>query len=118
MHKHCKERENCLPLGENHIAGGLEGALDSATRIVQQVRFEFFSKPSAPQKVILASLAQPWGQKRTTLTQELIRRLLNCSRELECSTRRTHLNRFMQLMKNSGYSEVFRAEVLRSGLMG
>ena len=66
----------------------------------------------------MASSAQPWGQKRTTLTQELIRRLLNCSKELDCETRRKHLNRFMQLLKNSGYSEVFRAEILRAGLQG
>ena len=66
----------------------------------------------------MATSAQPWGQKRTTLTQELIRRLLNCSKELNCETRRKHLNRFMQLLKNSGYSEAFRAEILRSGLQG
>ena len=66
----------------------------------------------------MASSAQPWGQKRTTLTQELIRRLLNCSKELDCETRRKHLSRFMQLLKNSGYSETFRAEILRSGLQG
>ena len=89
-----------------------------ATRIVQQVRFEFFSKPMAAMKVMLASSAQPWGQKRTTLTQELIRRLLNCSKELPCTTKRKHLNNFMQLLKNSGYSEVFRLEILKSGLQG
>ena len=64
------------------------------------------------------SSAQPWGQKRTTLTQELIRRLLNCSKELSCEVRRRHLNNYMQLLKNSGYCEKFRAEVLRSGLQG
>ena len=66
----------------------------------------------------MASSAQPWAQKRTTLTQELIWRLLNCSKELDCETRRKHLSRFMQLLKNSGYSETFRAEILRSGLEG
>ena len=86
--------------------------------MVQQVRFEFFSKPSTSSTVIMANSAQPWGQKRTTLTQELIRRLLNCSKELGCETRRKHLSRFMQLLKNSGYSETFRAEILRSGLQG
>ena len=86
--------------------------------MVLQVQYEFFSKPMAPQKVILASSAQPWGQKRTTLTQELIRRLLNCSKELSCKMKIKHLNRFMQLIKNSGYSENFRAEVLQSGLRG
>ena len=80
--------------------------------------FEFFSKPMAAKKVMLASSAQPWGQKRTTLTQELIRRLLNCNKELPCSTKRKHLNNYMQLLKNSGYSEAFRLEILKSGLQG
>ena len=90
----------------------------SLCRKVEQVRFEFYSKPMAAKTVMLSSSAQPWGQKRTTLTQELIRRLLNCSKELPCSTRRKHLNEFMQLLKNSGYSEGFRAEILKSGLQG
>ena len=87
-------------------------------RNVQQVRFEFFSKPMAAKKVMLASSAQSWGQKRTSLTQELIRRLLNCSKELPCLRRRKHLNNFMQLLKNSGYNQKFRSEILKSGLNG
>ena len=72
----------------------------------------------AAKKVILSTSAQPWGQKRTTLTQELIRRLLNCSKELNCTDKRKHLDNFMQLLKNSGYDEKFRAEILNSGLKG
>ena len=72
----------------------------------------------APAKVILAASAQPWGQKRTTLTQELTRRLLNCRRELSCSIKTKHLNRFMHLLKNSGYSETFRRNILESGISG
>ena len=66
----------------------------------------------------MASSAQPWNQKRTTLTQELIRRLLNCSKELPCRSKAKHLTDFMQLLKNSGYSETFRLEILNSGLKG
>ena len=66
----------------------------------------------------MASSAQPWNQKRTTLTQELIRRLLNCSKELPCRSKAKHLTDFMQLLKNSGYSETFRLEILHSGLKG
>ena len=88
------------------------------TRKVQQVMFEFYAKPMTAKKVILATSAQSWGQKRSTLTQELIRRLLNCSKSLSCATRKKHLNNYMQLLKNSGYSEKFRLELLRSGLQG
>ena len=72
----------------------------------------------AAKKVMLASSAQSWGQKRTSLTQELIRRLLNCCKELPCVERRKHLNNFMQLLKNSGYNQKFRSEILKSGLNG
>ena len=84
--------------------------------MAQQIRFEFFSKPMAPNKVIMASTAQPWGQKRTTLTQEVICRLLNCSKELSCAVKQKHLSTYMQMLKNSGYNQKFRAEVLESGL--
>ena len=62
------------------------------TRKVQQVMFEFYAKPMTAKKVILATSAQSWGQKRSTLTQELIRRLLNCSKSLPCAMRKKHLN--------------------------
>ena len=88
------------------------------TKKVQQVMFEFFSKPMTAKRVMLAASAQPWGQKRTSLTQELIRRLLNCCKGLSCSRKRRHLDNYMQLLKNSGYSEKFRSEILNSGLKG
>ena len=121
LHVNCRDYERCLPIGEHKETlreQRLEEERVPASRMVPQVKYEFFSKPMAPQKVILASSAQPWGQKRTTLTQELIRRLLNCSKELSCKLKIKHLNKFMQVMKNSGYSESFRAEVLQSGLRG
>ena len=44
--------------------------------------------------------------------------LLNCSKRLSCAKKRKHLDNYMQLLKNSGYSETFRAEILKSGLKG
>jgi hypothetical protein len=53
--------------------------------------------------------------KRTTATQEVLRRLLNCSDDLEEETRTRHLNEYMTVLKHSGYNEKFREEVLKSG---
>ena len=89
-----------------------------ARRLVQQTQFVFYSKPMAPEKVILASSAQPWVQKQTALTKELIRRLLNCKKELSCLIKPKHLTTFMQILKNSGYDTNFQKEVLKSGLSG
>ena len=128
LHSSCGEGGTCLPLGGT--AGGLDGQEHEegegveedepvpAGWMAQQVQFEFYSKPMAPSRVMLASSAQPWGQKRTSLTQELIRRLLNCRKELSCKVKQKHLNKYMQMLKNSGYEAKFRAEVLRSGLAG
>ena len=43
---------------------------------------------------------------------------MNCSKELSCTVKRKHLDNFMQLLKNSGYDEKFRVEILNSGLRG
>ena len=117
LHSRCEKGDRaCLPIDE--MPPQMEVDPNPASRMVQQVQFEFYSKPMAPSRVILESSAQPWGQKRTTLTQELIRRLLNCRKELGCDVKQKHLNRFMQLLKNSGYSESFRVEIMKSGLAG
>ena len=43
---------------------------------------------------------------------------MKCRKELSWSIKHKHLNRFMQLLKNSGYDVKFRNEVLKSGLLG
>ena len=72
----------------------------------------------APQKVMLSSSAQSWQQKRTTATQELIRRLLNTKKELSFKEKQKIISDYMQLLKNSNYDTIFRKEVLKSGLVG
>ena len=37
---------------------------------------------------------------------------------MSCEVKRKHLNSFMQQLKNSGYGEKFRAEILKSGIAG
>ena len=59
----------CLPIGHSSISiPGLEGNPNPAKRMVQQVFFEFYHKPTNPNRTILATAANPWQQKRTTLT--------------------------------------------------
>ena len=52
--------------------------------------------------------AAPLQQKRTVLTQEGIRRLKNCKRELEWEEKTGHMKKFMQKLRNSGYDDKFR----------
>ena len=70
-HSYCSSSA-CLPIGvpsDTAQSQGLEGNPNPAKRMVQQVFFEFYHKPTKPKRTILATAANPWQQKRTTLTQ-------------------------------------------------
>jgi hypothetical protein len=66
--------------------------------------------------VIGARSAIPWNSKRTILTQEVLRILLNCSTDLPWEMAVGHLEQMMARMQYSGYDKKFRIEVLRSAL--
>ena len=121
LHSSCPQDGNCLPIGalsEIDEDQGLEAGARPARRLVQQIFFEFYAKPMKPQRTILASSANPWQQKRTTLTQECIRRLRNTRKQLGCPRKQEILTDYMQNLKNSGYSETFRREILNAGING
>ena len=79
-----------------------------------ELMYEFYEKPTKNVKTILASSAISWHQKRTTLTQEAIRRLKNTSQSLGAEIQNSHLNIFMKKLKLSGYDEKFRGEIVKS----
>ena len=81
-----------------------------------RIDFEFFEKPTKNSRVILATSALSFSKKRTILTQECLRRLRNTKIELGPEIQRRHLSQFMLKLKNSGYNEKFRLEILDSGL--
>ena len=117
-HSNYREGE-CLPIGKKlQDVQGLAGEPQSATRMVPQVNYDFYAKPSAPKPTILSCSANPLQQKRTTFTQEVIRRLLRTRKEQCCSKKQQILGEYMQILKNSGYTAQFRKEVLYSGLKG
>ena len=64
----------------------------------------------------MADSAMSFSQKRTILTQECLRRLRNTKIELGVEVQKLHLNRFILKLKNSGYTQKFRTEILDSGL--
>ena len=81
-----------------------------------RIDFEFFEKPTRNPKLILAESAINNNSKRTILTQECLRRLRNTKIELGEDVKNEHLNRFMLKMKNSGYTQNFRTQILKSAL--
>ena len=67
-HSKCREDE-CLPIGrKQEDAHGLAGQPQPVTRLVPQVNYDFYAKPSAPKTTILSCSANPLQRKRTTIT--------------------------------------------------
>ena len=65
---------------------------------------------------VASTSALPWKSKRNILTQDVLRILLNCSRELHWATVISLVNNMMLRLQYSGYDQKFRAEVVRSAL--
>ena len=77
---------------------------------VTVVLHEFYSMDVA------SRLALPWKSKRNILTQEVLRILLNCSRELPWATVISDVNNMTLRLQCSSYDQKFRAEVVGSSL--
>ena len=80
------------------------------------VMHEHYSKDVSSKAVIDARSAVPWKVKRTILTQEVIRVLRNCSRNLPWKEVCGHVEEYSKRMQFSGYPERFREEVVKSAL--
>ena len=76
--------------------------------------YQFYEKATKNNRVILASSALSWKQKRTILTQEALRRLRNTSLDMGIDVQNNHLTDLMLKLKDSGYSEQFRSEIVSS----
>ena len=79
-----------------------------------EVLHKFYEKPTKNSRVILASSALSWSQKRTILTQEALRRIRNTSPSLGDQVVNNHLSDFMLKLKESGYNAKFRREIILS----
>ena len=78
----------------------------------QALKYSFYEKPMANPKVMAKDSAMPHSTKLATLTQEGVRRLCNCSRDLDTAELCKILSRFMLKLKLSGYSARLRADIL------
>jgi len=81
---------------------------------VNVILHEFCSKDVASKCAVNARSALSWSCKRTILTQEVLRTLLNCSRELPWEASASHVNHMMLRLQYSGYDQKFRTEVVLS----
>ena len=74
--------------------------------------YEFHSKCVASKAVINTRSALNWSTKRTVLTQQLLRVLMNCSKLLPWERVVENVNEVVLRIQYSGYSMTFRYEVV------
>ena len=82
----------------------------------RKVMYEFYAKEVSTKSVLNARSAAPWTMKRTVLTQEVLRVLLNCSPDLEWEVKKQHIENMVARMQFSGYNKKFRSEVVDSAM--
>lgn len=83
-----------------------------------QTCYQFFKKPTSSKLCMLESSAQPNITQQSTLTQELIRRPMNCCSRTPIDTMIKGDEEFNNTLKMSGYSTLQRHKVLEAGLLG
>ena len=61
LHTKCQQEWECLPIGPKvaEAEQGLEDTTEDSSRLVYQVNYEFFSKPTAPKKNIPCDFCKP-----------------------------------------------------------
>ena len=66
--------------------------------------YEFFEKPTVPNRVLQRDTALAETSIRSSLNQEVFRRLINCSSELSLDRKQEFLSKFSPKLLNSGFS--------------
>ena len=82
----------------------------------QKIVHEFYAKDVSSKAVVNANSALSIQQKRTVLTQELLRVLLNCSVDVPWVDVARHASNMVQRMQFSGFARKFRHEIVVSAL--
>ena len=77
---------------------------------------EHYTKEVSSKFVIHKNAALPIQMKRTILTQQCLRVLLNCNRTIGWEKICNHLSHFIKRMQLSGYDKELRYEVLKSAI--
>ena len=81
-----------------------------------KIMHEHYMKPMSSKALLNSQSAMAWSTKRTVLTQDALRIVLNCSRDLQWEVVAAHLSEYSARMQYSGYEHKFRLEVIKSAL--
>ena len=80
------------------------------------MRWAFYEKKMKNRFVMMRESAVGIEAKRRTLVQEVVRRMRNCDRDIELGEMGAILDKFCQKMRDSGYEQKMRREVIDAGV--
>ena len=83
----------------------------------QKLFYSFYSMPTSSPYTIVETSALPQQMKQSSLSQEIVRRMLNITPELR-EERKEVIAQFDSKMKDSGYSREQRRAIAVAGLLG
>ena len=84
----------------------------------QKLNFSFFQKSMKTPFVVMKESAMGQSQKISILSNDLLRRLSNCSETVEMSEKVKIIDDYIETLSISGYSEREIKEIIESGLTG
>ena len=92
--------------------------IDCQTHGCKQIIYSYYEKSMKTSLVIAESSAMGEHQKFSILTNEVIRRLSNTSKEIKSEERVAIINTLTRQLKNSGYGRKKAREIIVCGLLG
>ena len=105
---------------ESDFENGWLPTLDTELKVTadNMVQYRFYEKPTNPNTVLHMRTAMAEDSKIRSLSNEVIRRLLNTSEDVPDSVRCEILDRFAQKLYNSGYGLYQIRRIILGGIKG
>ena len=106
-------------VGEDFVDGWLP-TLDTALKVYEnnRIQYRFYEKPEGARSTLHQKSAMGENPKHQTLSQEMIRRLLNCSEDLQDEQIQMITDNYASKLHNSGYNIEQIRKILLSGVKG
>ena len=105
---------------EDMFLSGLLPTLDLEIKVLDnnKILYQYYEKPMVPDMVLHKRSAMPEGTRRSTLNQELIRRMVNTSELVANDHRVKVVDDYTQKLINSEYSVEQARQIVIGGLKG
>ena len=85
---------------------------------VDLIMYSFYKKPMNSKYCIMEKSALPENTKTASLSQDLIRRMLNTSERISQVERNEIIEKYIEKLEVSGYNKVKRKKIIEAGLKG